>query len=178
MDLREKKTLNSITNAFLVLRSKKPPERITIKELAEAAQISKATFYLHYKDIYDLSEKLQNEVIKNVMDSIPHPEYFLTNYSEFIKELFHAFYSQQSLIEILFSGEHSSVLPMRVEKEIINFVRTMLPQSPPDYDMILTYTIQGGHYVYSKYVKEYGIEKVIEIVDKASSAVRGAFFVK
>ena len=56
MDLREKKTKRNIRNAFIELRAKKPLERISIKELAELAEISKATFYLHYKDIYDLSE--------------------------------------------------------------------------------------------------------------------------
>lgn len=54
MDRREIKTKRSIKNAFLKLRSKKEIEQITIRELAEEAEISKATFYLHYRDIYDL----------------------------------------------------------------------------------------------------------------------------
>ena len=61
MDLREKKTKRSIKNAFLQLRAQKPLERITIRELAELAEISKATFYLHYKDIYDLQQQIENE---------------------------------------------------------------------------------------------------------------------
>ena len=52
MDLRVKKTKNSIINAFLKLRAKKSLERITVKELSDLAEINKATFYLHYKDIY------------------------------------------------------------------------------------------------------------------------------
>ena len=47
MDLRQKKTLAAIRTAFLELLGKKPLEKITVKELAEKAQISKATFYLH-----------------------------------------------------------------------------------------------------------------------------------
>ena len=50
MDLREKKTKRSIKNAFIKLRSSKPLERITIKELVDLAEISKATFYLHYNN--------------------------------------------------------------------------------------------------------------------------------
>ena len=45
MDLRQKKTLAAIRTAFLELLGKKPLEKITVKELAEKAQISKATFY-------------------------------------------------------------------------------------------------------------------------------------
>ena len=63
MDLRQQRTRRSIVNAFLALRSEKPIETITVRELTERAQIHKATFYLHYHDIYDLSEALEWEVI-------------------------------------------------------------------------------------------------------------------
>lgn len=66
MDLRMKKTLAAIRNAFIELRSHKPLEKITIKELTEKAEISKATFYLHYQDVYDLSSSIQEEVIDEV----------------------------------------------------------------------------------------------------------------
>lgn len=61
MDLRTIKTKRNIKNAFIQLRTKKPLERITVKELAELAEISKATFYLHYHDVYDLSDQLQKK---------------------------------------------------------------------------------------------------------------------
>ena len=71
MDLRTKKTRRSIKNAFLQLRASKDIERITVKELADLAEISKATFYLHYHDVYDLSDDLEKEVIQSCLDSIP-----------------------------------------------------------------------------------------------------------
>ena len=79
MDLRQKKTIRSIKNAFLRLRSEKELERIRIKELVELAEISKGTFYLHYHDIYDLEEQLEIETIQSLLKNIPHPEYILTN---------------------------------------------------------------------------------------------------
>ena len=87
MDLRVKKTKASIINAFLTLRSKKPLERISVTELSAAAQINKATFYLHYKDIYDLSETLENELFENVFGSIEHPDAVLTDPKLFVREL-------------------------------------------------------------------------------------------
>ena len=51
MDLRIEKTENAIRNAFIQLRAKKALEKITIKELCEAALIHKSTFYSHYRDI-------------------------------------------------------------------------------------------------------------------------------
>ena len=44
MDLRIEKTEKGIRNAFIELRSRKPLEKITIKELCEHAYINKSTF--------------------------------------------------------------------------------------------------------------------------------------
>lgn len=84
------------------LRSRKPLEKITIKELCEHAYINKSTFYSHYKDIYDLSERMEEEVVSSITNSISHPEYIMENPAEFTRELFLAYLSQNSLITILF----------------------------------------------------------------------------
>ena len=54
MDLRTEKTERSILNAFIGLRAQKPLEKITVKELCQAAGINRGTFYAHYTDLYDL----------------------------------------------------------------------------------------------------------------------------
>ena len=171
MDLREKKTRRSINNAFLQLRANKALERITVKELTELAEISKATFYLHYRDIYDLSERLQNDLIADILRGISHPEYMVTNISEFVSELFLAFHAQQSLIDILFSGSQAYVLPNCIEEKLKAFIYKNLPDTEKNakLNMRLTYQIQGGYYVYQKYYKEYGLDQVVAIVQEMST---------
>ena len=53
-DLRVVKTERAIYRALIELLQKKELEKITVSELAELAEINKATFYLHYADIYSL----------------------------------------------------------------------------------------------------------------------------
>ncbi len=175
MDLREKKTRRSITNAFLQLRRSKPLERITVKELAELAEVSKATFYLHYRDIYDLSDTLQEEVIQNILSSITKPQNMFLDETAFAFEMFHGFHAQQSLVDILFAGTQASVLPMRIEKELLDFAHKLLPDADPGMDMMLTYQIQGSYYVYQKYHKEYGMDEMIRFAGEASRAISGNF---
>ncbi len=165
MDIREKKTRRSITNAFLELRSKKALEKITVKELAELAEISKATFYLHYKDIYDLSEQLQQEVIRNVLTGIEHPEYCLTDTAAFTEEIYYSFHAQQSLIEILFSGLQNSVLPQKIEQELREFFHQRNPDMGREADMRLTYSIYGGYYVYEQYHKTVDLKEIVRIIN-------------
>ena len=173
MDLREIKTQRSIRNAFLQLRSEKPLERIRVKELAELAEISKGTFYLHYHDVYDLSEQLQNEVIENVMNSIVHPDAVLYDHSMFTNELFQAFLSHQSLIDILFSGSQESVLPSRIEQEL----RKLLLQKKPDafqdpyISVSLTYHVYGGYFAFQEHRKKLGCNAAIQFISEISGRI-------
>lgn len=167
MDLREKKTKRSIKQAFMQLRAQKPLERIRVKELAELAEISKATFYLHYHDIYDLSDKLQKEVIQNVLNSIQQPEVLISDIPKFTEMLFRAFEENQAPIDILFSGAQSAVLPLSIERELKEYIFQFVPQARNNakYNIVLSYQILGGFYVYQNYRKQYGVEYIMNVLN-------------
>ncbi len=164
MDIREKKTKRAITNAFLELRSRKPIERVTVKELSEKAEISKATFYLHYRDIYDLSATLENQVIQEVLKAIESPEAVFNDPKLFITELSQAFFAQESLIDILFSGSRANILPNRIEEELKKFILLERPelQNDVNFHIDFTYRVQGGYHAYQKHHKVFGSDVVIE----------------
>lgn len=170
MDLREKKTRRSIKNAFLQLRAQKPLERITIKELAGLAEISKATFYLHYKDIYDLSDHLQKEVIGEILGEVLRPDAPITNISGLAHRLFHAFFSHQSLIDILFSGNQAAVMPINIEQSIKEYFCQAHPELREDieFQVVLSYQIHGAYHAYAENCKRFGGERVIEILDRVT----------
>lgn len=165
MDIRIVKTKNSIINAFLELRSKKPIEKITVKELCEKALINKSTFYSHFMDIYALSEYLETQVANEIIASLDHPEYLFSKPEEFNRQLFCAYLSHESLIQILFSGSRSNLLLIRIEnslKEVIFSIR-------PDYkdnaiaNIVFTYGIYGGFYAFEK-CRVFGDKTVMEVM--------------
>ena len=164
MDLREQKTKKSIRNAFLELRAHKPLERITVKELAELAQISKATFYLHYQDIYDLSTRMQDDVIQRVLESIERADLFMEDPTLFTMQLFSAFHAQQHLIDILFSGTQASVLPIRIESALKEHIFRILPDTRDDarFNIFLTYQFQGCYYAYLENRRRFGDRQVLD----------------
>lgn len=177
MDLRVKKTKSAIINAFLQLRSKKPLERISVKELSDLAEINKATFYLHYKDIYDLSESLENELLDNVLGSILHPDAVLSEPKVFIRELIDGFISNQSLIDIIFSGDRRGLLVDRLENKIREFIFENYPQSRdvPEINILLSYTIKGGYYAFTDNAK-YDSAIRAEIISEMAEQLTKCFF--
>ena len=129
MDLRIQKTRKSIVNAFLELRSRKPIEKITVTELAELAMINKATFYKHYKDIYDLSESLENEMIASILRSIREPGKILSDPYELTMDIFHALTSQSQVLATLFYGSRRSYLIQQRDVQI----KEMIFREYPEY---------------------------------------------
>lgn len=178
MDLREKKTRRAIRDAFLQIRSRKPLERITIKELAETAEISKATFYLHYRDIFDLSQQLQNEIIQDVLDGVIQDNKALLDVEQLTKRLSESFYSHQSVIDILFSGSQSAVLPISIERGIKEHIFKVNSEARNDaaFLVLLSYQIQGSYYAYTQNRKDFGDEQVLDILDKIASHMRAFRF--
>ncbi|KRM11676.1 TetR/AcrR family transcriptional regulator [Paucilactobacillus suebicus] len=57
-DLRVRRTLKSIKQAFIDLVNEKGFEDVTVTQIADRAVINRLTFYKHYEDKYDLAQKL------------------------------------------------------------------------------------------------------------------------
>lgn len=64
-DRRVAKSKKAMTDALAILLQQKPLNHITVREIAELAGINRGTFYLHYRDVYDMAEQLQTEILEH-----------------------------------------------------------------------------------------------------------------
>jgi len=62
-DRRVRKTKTLLIQAFTKLLMKKDLKDISVSELTELADVNRGTFYLHYRDIYDLYDKIENDIL-------------------------------------------------------------------------------------------------------------------
>ena len=63
-DRRIKRTRYLLVHALTSLMLKKSIKDITVKELCESVDINRGTSYLHYKDIYDMLEQTEQELLE------------------------------------------------------------------------------------------------------------------
>lgn len=68
-DRRVRRTKKLLTQALTKLMAQKQLKEITVKELTELADMNRGTFYLYYKDIFDMLEKTEISLF-NSLDSI------------------------------------------------------------------------------------------------------------
>ena len=62
-DRRVRRTKTLLIQSLTRLLMEKELRDISVLELTELADVNRGTFYLHYKDIYDLYEKTENEIL-------------------------------------------------------------------------------------------------------------------
>jgi AcrR family transcriptional regulator len=65
-DRRQIRTKQLIRDALLDLIPQKGLTKITVKDLTERADINRGTFYLHYKDVADLTDQLKEEIFADI----------------------------------------------------------------------------------------------------------------
>ena len=69
-DRRVRRTKARLREAFTALLGEKPLEEITVRELADRADVNRGTFYAHYTDIYDLLHQLEEEMMADFQKAL------------------------------------------------------------------------------------------------------------
>lgn len=59
-------TKSNLREAFWKLYTQKAIEKITIQEITTLAGYNRGTFYLYYKDVYDLLEQIEEELLGKI----------------------------------------------------------------------------------------------------------------
>lgn len=72
MDRRVRKTRNTLRACLGKLLKEKKIQEISVKELSEMADINRGTFYLHYRDVYDLLSSIESDVLKQFNEILDH----------------------------------------------------------------------------------------------------------
>lgn len=70
LDPRVLRTRQLIRNAFVDLLDEFDLEKITVNRIAERATINRVTFYLHYRDIPDMLDKIADDIIGDLNAAI------------------------------------------------------------------------------------------------------------
>ena len=68
VDRRVRKTKKNLKESLATLLLEKNINEITVQELVNRADINRGTFYLHYRDIYDMLSQIETEMLTELED--------------------------------------------------------------------------------------------------------------
>ncbi|MDQ1234129.1 AcrR family transcriptional regulator [Paenibacillus sp. SORGH_AS306] len=112
IDRRVRKSQKAIKLAIIDLMIEKKFDQITIQDIADQADVSRRTIYLHYTDKFDLLDKLIQEHIEEMRD-ICNSQDMNDSYVESGLLWFEYFESQYSFFSAMLASKGSSFFRTR-----------------------------------------------------------------
>lgn len=144
------RTKTTLKHGLEQLMQEKPVQQITVKELTDLVNLNRGTFYLHYSDIYDLLEDLENEMFDTFQELIAQhtPEEMNGKPFPLLKDIFR------------FVGEHAvfcrTLLGKNVEYTFVNKLKELIREKcfldwqmvyreidPQYYELLYSYILSG-----------------------------------
>ncbi|MGN0642504.1 MAG: TetR/AcrR family transcriptional regulator C-terminal domain-containing protein [Huintestinicola sp.] len=119
-DRRVVKTKRVLRLALAKLMREKSVREITVRELAAEANINRGTFYIHYKDIFDLTEKIEQEMLdeySEIMKAYP-PEKIGGRRYELIRDIFRFIADNSDMCTVLI-GAHGDMAFINKLRELV-----------------------------------------------------------
>lgn len=183
-DRRVRKTKKAIQDVFCELTKEKKLNEITIKELCAKADINKSTFYLHYRDIYDLANSIQNILIGDVckiIDEYPYNE-TIAKAPEMWSRIAMAHFKNSNDLGALMRRPGLSFMVREMEKAVVEtimdkFVAAGMKLHSDDYfhhHLYVTFVISG----YMGVLREFDVSEMEHAMLEVSKRINNGFEVE
>lgn len=149
-DRRVRKTKKGMTEALAKLLLEKPLKNITVREIAELADINRGTFYLHYKDVYDMVEQIQNEIFEKFNEIVSAHESQTSTEALFpmLVEMFNLLAENADLAHCLIGKNGDAAFVDKLKKVLkdkcfTNVQKMLNIKSNSEFDYFYHYIVSG-----------------------------------
>lgn len=149
LDRRVRKTRTQLRKCLSRLLESKRIQNITVKELAQMADINRGTFYLHYNDVYDLLDHIQHDLLKDFEDILTQIEPDADNLVPFIEALFIFIYNNKDMSKVFLHDEldasFSAELQKRLRTSVFDKYKSIIKQkNMPYFELYYDFIISGA----------------------------------
>lgn len=136
MDRRRRKTRQAILDACIQFIAEHGDlEKITVHEIVQRADINRGTFYLHFKDKYDMMSSFEDEMIANIkkvlienMPEGPSQEQFVQSRYDTAIQLMHCFLDHQKLVRLILQSSLNRSFQLKMRRLVREmFIEVVTP---------------------------------------------------
>lgn len=150
-------TKKVIREEFLQILQSKELSKITVKEICEAADINRGTFYKHYTDPYDLFQRIEDDLIHDIMGNIRIQENALDSW---LIDILTILSKNKDASTIILSSKSDSRLISsmlsKVKPEALESFALIFGDSSPDkLELYFTYFVDGTVGLIVNWLKKY-----------------------
>lgn len=178
-DRRVRRTKKLLTQALTSLLQEKQVNEITVRELTELADMNRGTFYLYYKDIYDMLEKTEDglfSALEEIMDAHEKEAAGLQT-RPLLLDLFHFIRENREMVRVLLSPHGDMNFLHRLFEVIRERCMEAFPALPAeqgeaDFDYRYSFLVFGTAGLIRAWVSRDCREPAEEMADLADEMIR------
>ena len=163
-------TKNNIKEAFWSLYRQKPIEKITVKEITSLAGYNRGTFYLYYRDTYDILTQMETELLQVVKHVVTEwvREDALHNLSMHMEHLMELAQKYSTYMGILLSEQGNPIFASQIKELlrpiIIHWVLNDQILDEQKTNMLTDFYLSGLLSVIAKWLNEEQTMSIEEFV--------------
>lgn len=133
-DMRWIRTERHLLSAFGEAIETTPIEKITVTGIARAAEVNKATFYLHYRDIFDLAQSYVDQLACDTVEELGDASVLFSEPRRFVCTLMNALADKENARTIEAIAK-SNLIPHYMDALIANLNDALRSERPAPDDL-------------------------------------------
>ena len=167
-DRRVRKTKSQLRLALMELLVEKSAKNISVRELAERADINRGTFYIHYRDVGDLLQRLEDEMADRLADLCKshRPEDSAPGQFPFLRDLYRFIRDNADLCRVLLGPNGDIAYTDRI-------CRMFYPGDRQRLNSFCSFIVSGNLNLALAWLREDGQESPDEMAQLAGGIIMG-----
>jgi len=126
----------------MALIQEKDFQKITVQDIVERADLNRGTFYLHFKDKYDMMDSFENEMIEQIerafvahLPKEPSNRRFLESRYDTLVQILTCFKQNKDLLQFLLKTNYASFQTKLRTKMKLLLTEEVFPKLELDYEV-------------------------------------------
>jgi len=180
-DRRVRRTKKMLIQALMQLMQEKQVKEITVRELTDLADMNRGTFYLYYRDIYDMLEKLEDSMFE-ALDSIAamhETDAARQETKPILLDVFRFVEENREIVRVLLSPHGDMKFLHRLYEVIREKCLTVFPdaaaaqqEKEADFDYRFSFVIYGAAGLIRAWVNRDCEEPAVRMAELADALIR------
>lgn len=171
-DRRIIKTKKAIRKAFAEMLKVKSFDLITVKDIADAADISRKTFYSYYHGVWEIKSEIEEEIIQLLDEECRKTDAstYFNNPQVFFLKLNSIFGGHSDFFNALMANADNMYMIRGMAKVIGDSIKDALKEKAKEINMeekklnlIIKYTITGIFFIYQDWYNNGKVEPIEEV---------------
>lgn len=179
-DRRVRKTKKQLRLALMELLAEKSAKSISVRELTERADINRGTFYIHYRDVGDLLQRLEDETADRLtaLCKDHKPEDSTWEQFPFLRDLYHFILDNADLCRVLLGPNGDIAYTNRIccilrDYFLYDFLSQFYPGDRQRLNHFCSFIVSGNLNLALSWLRDGGQESPDEMARLAGSIIMG-----